>query len=244
MQLQSIGLLAATIIGSIFSIDTYASIDVYTQAPNKSNFAPSAVLNASNDPGFNWTFDNDQERWDYFSVGSNVSFNRIGWYGSNSDGNFAVDLFSATCFSCGATQVNGGGTFSHSLTAYNSLTLLPNLGPFSQTDVHKTLVSNKDNLYSYYIDLTSNLTLDPAKTYALSVVNNFSSLPFNWALSNTGGNHLQYVVGQSMFLPAPGGLAFTLTDTSVSAVPVPASAWLLGSGLVYLLSIARKRNTA
>ena len=151
-------------------------------------------------------------------------------------------MFSATCFSCGATQVNGGGTFSHSLTAYNSLTLLPNQGPFSQPDVHKTIVSG--SLYSYYIDLTSSLTLDPAKTYALSVVNNFSSSPFNWALSNTGGTHLQFIIGQAQFLPAPGGLAFTLTDTSVNAIPLPASAWLLGSGLVYFLSIARKRNTA
>jgi hypothetical protein len=32
-----------------------------------------------------------------------------------------------------------------------------------------------------------------------------------------------------MSLRAPGGLAFTLTDTSVSTVPVPASIWLLAT---------------
>jgi hypothetical protein len=118
---------------------------------------------------------------------------------------------------------------------------LPNLGPFSQAQVHKTLVSG--NLYSYYIDLTSTITLDSTKTYALSVVNSYTSLPFSWALSNTSGSHLQYVVGQAMFLRAPGDMAFTLTNTAVSAVPVPASVWVFGTGLLSLLGVSRKRKT-
>ncbi|MGD0959898.1 MAG: VPLPA-CTERM sorting domain-containing protein [Methylomonas sp.] len=241
MQSQSLNILTATIASALFSIDSHASIiDVYTQTPVANSFVQSAVLNAPGDSGFNWTTDTDQEQWDYFSVASNVSFNRISWYGTQADGNFAVDLFSATCFSCGATQVNGGGTFNHTATPQNSVTLLPNAGPFSQAQVHETLVSG--NLYSYYIDLSSPVTLDHTQTYALSIVNNYSSAPFNWELSNTAGSHVQFNVGQAMFLSGPGTMAFTLTNTA--AVPVPASAWLLGSGLVYLLGIARKRNIA
>lgn len=244
MRSRSFAFLAGTIITSIFSINSYASIDVYTQAPMGYGFAQSAVWNDPNDPGFNWAVDSDQESWEYFGVTSNVRFNRISWYGTNSDGNFAVDLFSPTCFSCGADKVGGSGTFTHLDPAAGSNTLLPNPGPFSQADVHKVLVSG--NLYSYYIDLSSTLTLDPTKGYALSVVNNYSSLPFAWALSNTIGPHLQYAMAYAAYkyLPGQGDLAFTLTNTSVSAVPVPASVWFLGSGLLYLLGIARKGKTA
>lgn len=244
MQGQSLTLIAPSLAIVLFSMNAQASIDVYSQAPSTSNYAQSAVWNNPNDTGFNWTLDSDQERWDYFSIGgsADVSFDRIGWYGTNADGNFAVDLFSATCFSCGSTPVNGGGRFSHTAAPYNSLTLLPNAGPFNQAQVHKTLVSG--GLYSYYIDLTSTITLDHTQTYALSVVNNYSSLPFDWALSNTSGSHLQYIIGQAMFLRASGNMAFTLTNTSASAVPIPASAWLLGSGVISLFGFAHKRKKA
>ena len=149
MQTQTLTLVAATIAVALFSINAHSSIDVYAQAPVANSVVQSAVLNASTDPGFNWTTDTDQEQWDYFSVGSNVTFNRIGWYGTKADGNFAVDLFSATCFSCGATQVNGDGTFSHTVASQNSVTLLPNVGPFSQAQVHETLVSG--SLYAYIL---------------------------------------------------------------------------------------------
>jgi hypothetical protein len=123
---------------------------------------------------------------------------------------------------------------------------LPNSGPFSQADVHKTLLSG--NIYSYYIDLTSPLTLDHTKAYGLSVVNNYTSSPFGWELSNLNGPHVQYLMTYVayQFLPSPGDMAFTLTNTSasVSSVPVPSAVWLLGSGLVYFLGFARKRNTA
>lgn len=232
--------LIATIVAIFCSFRVHAAIDVYTQAPVANSFVQSAVLNATGDPGFNWTTDTDQEIWDYFSVASITSFNRISWFGTQGDGNFAVDLFSATCFSCGATQVNGNGNFAHTTTSYNSITLLPNPGPFSVAQIHETLVSS--NLYSYYIDLASTLTLDPNQSYALSVVNNYTSSPFAWELSNTNGSHLQFNVGQAMFLPGSGNMAFTLTNTTVSTVPVPTSAWLIFSGLIYLLCITPKNK--
>ncbi len=226
--------LVIVVFTSLVSIDAHAFTDVFSQTPNTAFSATSAVYNLSNDPGFTWSLDQDEEAWAYFSVPTDASFNRISWYGSNSDGEFAVDFFSASCFSCGANRVGSNGKFTNSL--------LPNPGPFSQAQVNKTLVSG--GLYSYYIDLASRLTLDHTSLYALSIVNNYTTTPFNWSGSNAvNGFHLDYIVGRASFLRAPGSLAFTLTDTTVSAVPLPASAWLLGSGLVYLFGFSRKSKT-
>jgi hypothetical protein len=202
----------------------HAATDVYSQPQSGSFINTSAVLNAAGDPGFNWTSDSDEQVWAYFSLPTAVTFNRISWYGSNTDGNFAVDLFAASCFSCSANLVGGSGTFSNNL--------LPNpgnSGPYSQTQVHKTQIGTS-NVYSYYIDLAAPVTLGTTGAYAISAINNYSTLPFLWAGSGAGsGTYLQYVVGQSVFLPAPGNLAFTLTNTT--AVPEPGTGLSLSVGL-------------
>lgn len=189
-----------------------AATNVYTQLPGNSLADTSAVWNNPGDPGFTWSLDGDEQAWAYFGLPASVSFDRIGWWGSNADGNFAVDLFSANCFSCSANWVTTDGAFSPNLLGASL---------FSPAQVHKSQVSA--NLYSYYIDLPSAITLDGSSPYyALSVVNNYSSQPFQWANATSGiGSHLRYIVGQSMFLNAPANLAFVLTDTSLPAPPVP-----------------------
>jgi hypothetical protein len=206
MRLQSVFFLAATIIVSLFSLDATATT--------------SAILNAAGDPGFNWTSDRDQESWTYFNVASPVSFNRISWLGSQADANFAIGLNSATCVTCNAYQVSGSGTFANNL--------LPNSGPFSQ--VHETLVSGSgyNGLYSYYVDLTSKVMLNSG-LYALSIVNNYNSLPFSWAGSSTGAGSMYFNIGQAIFLKGSGSQAFTLTN--VSAVPEPEEWALMLAGL-------------
>ena len=243
MSSQSHFIFAAAMAASAFSIDTNASIDVYTQAVTGVGGATSAILSAAGDPGFNWTTDTDQEMWNYFHLASDVTFNRITWYGSKADANFGVDLVSATCVSCNASPVGGSGTFSNSpfiVNNYlNSAPLLPDQGPFTQGQVHETQVSA--GLYSYYIDLSSAITLDHTQPYfALSIVNNYTQDKFNWASSNASGSYVKYNIGQAMFLAGAGSMAFTLTNTAVSAVPLPASFWLLGSGLVCLFSVNRQ----
>lgn len=248
MRSKTIQALAVSVVTLVVSATAQAATVVYEQAPNGSGFAGSFVKNDANDPGFNWVTDTDTERWEYFIAPTSGSFNRIGWYGNNADGQFAVELFTVSCFSCNASPVGGSGTFTHnSINPGNGPTLLPNPGPFSQAQVHKTWVSGSGagSLYAYSIDLPSKVTLTSGGGYGISIVNNYSSAPFGWALASGFGNkHLVYTMTYAsyMFLPSPGDLAFSLTDTTAAAVPEPASALMFGAGLLALLVGRRRRE--
>jgi hypothetical protein len=121
---------------------------------------------------------------------------------------------------------------------------------FSQAQVHKTFVSSSGgssakDLYSYYIDLPTSVNLaansftssgNALNAYGISIVNNYSSQPFGWALSGSATDkHLEYSPFYSQFLPAYGNLAFSLIDTtatpSVSAVPEPETYGMMLAGL-------------
>jgi hypothetical protein len=232
---------------------------VYEQAPaaqpgaSNSSFAGagSFVYNDPTDPGFNWTgVKPEMQSFETFALGTAVIFNRIGWYGNNADGDFAVDLYTATCFSCNVAKVNGSGGFTHtSINPGNGPTLLTQT-LFSQAQVHKTFVSSSGgssakDLYSYYIDLPTSVNLaansftssgNALNAYGISIVNNYSSQPFGWALSGSATDkHLEYSPFYSQFLPAYGNLAFSLIDTtatpSVSAVPEPETYGMMLAGL-------------
>ena len=233
--LTAVALLAS----QAFIADNAIAAVVYTQDPNGVLTDTSAVLNSPSDPGFNWTIDNDEEAWADFLVPSTISFNRIDWYGSNADGDFAVNLYSsptacATPHSaCGTVPVTGGGTFSNNT--------LPTPGPYSQAEVHKSLVGG--SLYSYYIDLPSKVNLDSSQLQWLSIVNNYSAAPFLWVGSNSGiGSHAHYIVGQAQVLAANGNLAFTLSDTTLPAVPIPAAVWLFCSALAGFVMVGKRRK--
>lgn len=248
MRAKAIQALAVSVFTLVVSATAQAATVVYEQAPNSSGFAGSYVLNDPNDPGFNWVTDTDAEQWEYFIAPTSGSFNRIGWYGNNADGEFAVDLFTVSCFSCNASPVGGSGTFTHNaINPGNGPTMLPDLGPFSQAQVHKTWVSGSgaNSLYAYSIDLPSKVTLNSGVGYGISIVNNYSSAPFAWALaSGYGDKHLVYTMTYAsyMFLPSPGDLAFSLTDTTASPVPEPTSALMASVGLLALLAGRRRRE--
>jgi hypothetical protein len=251
MKFQFPTLVAAIIAVSLFSSSASADSVAYMQASNGTPGDSSAQYNVSTDPGFTQSSDSDSQSWAYFAAPASSSFNRISWNGSNTDGNFAIDFFSATCFSCGATLVGTDGTTSHSVTPQNSQTLFPNNGSFSQSQVNKTFVSGSE--YSYYVDINANIAVNQGTIYALSIVNNYTSLPFAWSASsaNNGligtyrnidlsGMHLKYVVGQSIFLPASGNLAFTLS--SVTPVPEPETFAMLLAGLGLIGAAVSRRK--
>jgi hypothetical protein len=66
-------------------------------------------------------------------------------------------------------------------------------------------------------------------------VGNFGNTPYHFVVTGTGNDTLQFV-----FNNEPG--AFALDKVSVSATPIPAAAWLLGSGLIGLIGIKRRNQ--
>lgn len=229
------GKLLALLPALALAYNAQAAVDVYSQTPTSSFADTSAIWNNPGDPGFTWSLDWDMEAWAYFSLPSSATFNRITWYGSNTDGNFAVDLFAASCYSCSLSWVGTEGQFTTNLLSQSL---------YSQAQVHKTQVSG--SLYAYYIDLPTSLTLNgQSPYYALSVVNNYTAQPFQWSTASSGmGSHLHYIVGQAMVLNASGGLAFTLTDTTAVPVPEPETYALLLAGLGVVGVAARRRKAA
>ncbi len=223
---------------------TYASL-VYTQAPIAGTGWNSSYVNLSTDPGFNGNSDADQQVWATFSVAASTTINEIVWYGNQADINFAVDLHytSAICPSCGlanATSTSGSYT-----TANVPTELMPTAGPYTSTQIHQALVS--PGLYSYTLDLPSEITLNNTNLYVLSVVNNYSAgnNAFIWANSATGNStSMDFVVGRASFLNMPGYFAFTLNNTAVAAVPLPAASWLFLSGIIGYLGVFRKPKKA
>jgi hypothetical protein len=258
---QPLTIVVVTIATSLLSFNSQAATTVFEQAPAVQvgqffSGSGSYVRNDLADPGFNWVTDTDMQSWEYFSLAAPVNVNRIGWYGNNADGNFAVDLFTVTCFSCNAVPVNGNGGFTHtSINPGNGPSLLPTTA-FSQADVHKTLVAHagvgsSQDVYSYYVDLGAKITLPTAtgmNGYGISIVNNYSSNPFVWASATTNGPHLVYTMTYAsyMFLRSPGDLAFSLVDTTstpnVSPVPEPETCAMLLAGLGLVAGVVRRRR--
>lgn len=204
-----------------------AAVDVFVQPPSGAGFAhTSAVRNLPGDPGFTWSLNDDEQVWAYFHVPAEGTFDRVSWVGSAADPIFAVDFYSASCFSCGVSLVPTDGDFPHSLLG------LP--GPFGAQDLQVTALGS--GLFRYSLDLPAPVAVVPGTWYALSVVNNYTTQRFQWAQSSPvvgqdPASGLRYIVGNPIFQGMNGNMAFALTDTT-AMVPEPATTALMALGLL------------
>ncbi len=105
------------------------------------------------------------------------------------------------------------------------------------------------DVYDYSADITPT-TLTAGVTYWLSIFNDTTTDTddnWGWMRSNSapfaGNNYYSTDEGAS-WIPggiAARGFAFRLDDAPVSAVPVPAAVWLMGSALAGLLGFSRRK---
>ncbi len=186
--------------------------------------------------GFTSDFDGPNQAAIGFQLGSNATVTKISWLGlySGSSGvlfsGFPTDNFTIRLF-----ENDSGFTrpvVSPSLLNANMVTVdRTNVGhPFSQE-------------YSY--ELTSGVDLLAGTTYWLSLVNDTTGSDSDWTWNhNSGGSPIigsgRRTSDGDTWAAHDRDLQFQLEGT-VSAVPVPAAVWLMGSGLISLLTLRRKK---
>lgn len=86
----------------------------------------------------------------------------------------------------------------------------------------------------------------------LGTLDNASSLFYYTATTQTGSTAVTATANQfgnsagfaTITLASNGDLSYSLAPASVSAVPVPAAAWLFGSGLMSMVGVVRRRKAA
>jgi hypothetical protein len=212
---------------AVAPVSAAAAVDIFVQPPSGTGYAhTSAVRNLPGDPGFTWSLNDDEQVWAYFHVPTAGQFDRVSWVGSAADPIFAVDFYSASCFSCGVRLVPTDGDYPDSL--------LGRPGPFGVLDLQITTLGGE--LFRYSLDLPTPVAVVPGTWYALSVVNNYTTQRFQWALSlpvagQDPASGLRYIVGNPVFQGVNGNMAFALTDTT-AMVPEPATAGLMLLGVL------------
>lgn len=159
-------------------------------------------------------------------------------------------LYNAT----GTVNSNASGTFTSLDKFFNAHWTADAVAYFDTTGAHTWAGAGGGNTndgtangnYSYNFSLTSNQRawgtfFDWGGTYDIPVLNIMTCTGFSTGDTCAGtGTPMQT-------LPFPGQApAFNgvVASSSASQVPVPAAAWLMGSGLVGLAGISRRRKKA
>lgn len=131
-------------------------------------------------------------------------------------------------------------TFSY-VTAHNpGQSLLHTLG---RSDAASFSLQSLDfhgwnNNFAPSLIVTGNFLLGGSITQTFNITNTFTS-PYQSALFSTAWTGLGSI---SFSSPQNVVGVFQIDNILVSTVPVPAAAWLLGSGLLGLIGVARKRK--
>ena len=100
---------------------------------------------------------------------------------------------------------------------------------------------NKGALYNFDAVLTTPFQLVKDTGYWINI-ESIGTNPWAWAKGTGGSSSIEYCLQLYQCNPGISDRAFSLNGTLVTAVPVPAAAWLLGSGLMGLWSFSRSKN--
>lgn len=174
-------------------------------------------------------------------------------FGPPISGNAGIDL---QRYYLGNSLSGSSVTFT-THNAYNSLGTV--LALIFATDPNEAIFSNPASLASLISPTTdataflnANVTGWQYLVYGSSIASNgtsdISSL-FNPSMSFTAGtDYYAFVGGGSAINPSSGTLynssvGYTLSLNNGAPVPVPAAAWLLGSGLAGMFGMVRRRRT-
>ncbi len=117
------------------------------------------------------------------------------------------------------------------------------------TTVYSATVSLSASLSSpfytgTYIDVSAaNISLNAGDLFYIAVTGNGTgSVGASKTVYNGAGSLTETVSGTT--IPAPPGINSLAFQSYVAPVPVPATAWLLGSGVIGLVGLSRRRRTA
>lgn len=142
-----------------------------------------------------------------------------------------------------AFGLSAGTTFSvNSLTMYGVYTGVFDINLVLFNSIGQSVASNSGNLNNAVSDLFS-YDVVSSGTYYLTV-SAYQNVPLDAFGNDLGTSDGSWYEGTTFDQWSNQSFGSGHYGLEVSAVPVPAAAWLFGSGLIGLVSAARRRNVA
>ncbi len=195
------------------SVNAQASL-VFDQQPYSE---AGGLVSSIGDP----LMDTPNRIYDDFTLSPGANINKISWWGISYYGD---PQFTYTFYS------DSSGSPGSALVSYDS--------PGSPTlDTYTT--TNGQVIGMYSISLGTPFTATAGTKYWLSIYNTDTGSLWGWQIAPYGNGSYQepFTIGNST-----SNVAFRLEGIE-TPVPIPAAAWLLGSGLIAFVVIRRRMRT-